>query len=72
MGVRLGLRRGRDDASAMPSPPRVRYRSTHFLAVAGEHWNRLAARRSVQPCSMTKQASFPLALGVRLALEWVT
>jgi len=43
-GSRLGDETGLELRSVSASP--ARYRSPHRFAVAGEHWNRSAARRS--------------------------
>ena len=42
-GVRCGLRRGREDRSAIPAAPSVRYRLAHLAAVRGETMNIFAA-----------------------------
>jgi len=54
----------------MAAAPPARYRSAHFLAVVGEHWNRSPARRSGQPSSTTQRASRNRPLGVNKALAW--
>jgi hypothetical protein len=46
---RVGDRRGREDTSVIASP--ARYRDAHLDAVAGETWNRSAARLIGQPSS---------------------
>lgn len=53
--VRAGEQYGLDDRSVSCSPSR--YWRAHFEAVAGEHWNRSAARRTGQPCSTMSTAS---------------
>ena len=66
VGVRVGIRRGRDDRSAIGKP--ARYRAAHFAAVAGEHWNRSAARRTGHRCSTTSSARRRRPSGVSGAL----
>lgn len=46
-GNRVGDRNGRELRSISGNP--ARYRAAHFDAVAGEHWNRSAARLIDQP-----------------------
>jgi len=54
-GDRDGDRCGRELRSVNGNP--ARYRAAHFDAVAGEHWNRSAARRIDQPSSTINFAS---------------
>jgi hypothetical protein len=65
-GQRPGDPRGRQDKSVIGHPDRIR--STHFFAVAAEHWNRSAARRNDQPLSKTRTAKRRRPSGVRGAL----
>ena len=46
----------------------ARYRAAHLAAVAGEHWNRSAARRADQPCSTIKRARRSRPSGAKGAL----
>ena len=72
VGVRRGLRYGRQERSTIPSAPCCRYRSAHRFAVVGATWNRSAARRSGQPSSTTHRASRSLPVSVNGALRWGT
>ena len=65
-GSRNGLECGLDDRSVIGKP--ARYRAAHFAAVAGEHWNRSAARLAGQPSSTMSLASRSLPVGVNGAL----
>lgn len=68
IGVRFGLRRGRDDTSAMPSSPRGRYRTHPFLRGGWRELETFSGRRSAQPCSMTRVGELSRALFIRSAL----
>src|SRR5699024_7177603 len=70
--VLLGLVRGRELRSAIPSRPSARYLSAHFLAVRGATMNILAAAEYVQRSSTTNLASRKRVRGVRTALAWDT
>lgn len=65
-GDRRGCRCGRELRSVSGKP--ARYRRAHRDAVAGEHWNRSAARRTGQPSSTINRARRALPSGVKGAL----
>ncbi len=56
IGVRAGEYLGREDRSVIGWS--ARKRAVHFAAVAGEHWNRSAARRDVDDQQGKTKASF--------------
>lgn len=61
--VRAGSRRL--ETSFIAAGPPARYLSAHFFAVAGEYWNRSAARRNGHPSSTTDRARANLPRGDR-------
>lgn len=64
--ARLGEWCGRELRSVSGKP--ARYRRDHLDAVAGEHWNRSAARLTAQPSSTISEARRRRPSGVKGAL----
>jgi hypothetical protein len=63
---RPGDRTGLDDRSVIGKP--ARKRAAHFDAVAGEHWNRSAARLADHPPSTIRRARRSRPSGAKGAL----
>jgi hypothetical protein len=70
--VRLGLRCGRDDRSAIPASPNWRYRSVQRVVVVRETWNRSAARATGHCSSTMQRASRSRQSSDNGALVWAT
>jgi hypothetical protein len=72
VGIRCGLRGGRELRSTIPAPPPPSSGTAQRAAVVTETWNRSSARRNGRRSSTTQRANLNRPVSDSGALRWTT